>query len=533
VVGFVDLLLETDLDPVQRDYAEGVRRAGEALMDLIDDILDFSKVESGKLELEEVELDLEQLVEEVVQLAVEEAHGKGLEIVGYCHPDMPIVLRGDSGRLRQILLNLVSNAVKFTSEGHVVVTADLAGWRGADALVRLEVRDTGIGIPAHERTRLFEPFSQGDASTTRRYGGTGLGLAISRQLAEAMGGAITLESETGRGSTFRVTIPLAPTTDPEGPRRAARGALGGARVLVAGTGGMAGAALESQLAAWGMRPEPAYGASACLRCLAEAAEAGAPFHLVFADVDLPDMSSPEALRQLTDQARAAGTSVVLLSGARLPDAPSLGRLGAAACLPKPVRLSRLHDTLVRLLAARPGAGLLGTARTGGAHRQARGRGRGPRGGGQRPQPGRGHAHPRKARVPGGCGEHRSRGDRRPAAQDVRGGAHGLPHARDGRLPDDAGDPPDGGRVPGARPSSPSPPARWPLTASDASPPGWTITWRSRSGSPGWVKPSPLGPGIIARRGGLRAAVRGRRMTGDQPPSVPFGCQMPSWAAWRT
>ena len=360
VIGFIDLLLETDLDPVQRDYAEGVRGAGEALVDLIDDILDFSKVESGKLELEEVEFGLDQLVDDVVQLAVEEAQGKALDVVGYCDPTMPIVLRGDSYRLRQILLNLASNAVKFTNEGHVVITADVAGTRDGKALVRLEVQDTGIGIPAHEHTRLFQPFSQGDASTTRHYGGTGLGLAISRQLAEAMGGEIAVESAPGRGSTFRVVIPLAPATDPQRPRRGLRHVLAGAPVLLADEGGVARAALQSQLAGWGMRTEAVGDASSCTRRLAEAAAAGRPFRLAFVDLDLGEMTRPDVLEDVTDQAMAAGTSVVLLSGWHRLDAASLSRLGAAACLPKPVRLSRLHDTVVRLLA--PGHEPSGPAR---------------------------------------------------------------------------------------------------------------------------------------------------------------------------
>ena len=350
VIGFIDLLLETGLDPVQRDYAEGVRSAGEALMGLIDDILDFSKVESGKLELEEVEFDLEHLVEEVVRLAVEEAHGKGLDVVGYCHPEMPIMLRGDSYRLRQILLNLASNAVKFTNEGHVVITADLAGTRDGKALVRFEARDTGIGIPDHERARLFQPFSQGDASTTRHYGGTGLGLAISRQLAEAMGGEIAVDSAPGRGSTFRVVVPLTPAGDPQAPRRAQRGVLAGVPVLVADEGGVARAALQAQLAGWGMDPEVVDDASSCRRRLAEAAAAGRPFGLALVDLDLSDIRRPDVLEDITGQATTAGTSVVLLSREHLPDAASLTGLGAAACLRKPVRLSRLHDTVVSVLA---------------------------------------------------------------------------------------------------------------------------------------------------------------------------------------
>ncbi|MDQ6727774.1 MAG: PAS domain S-box protein, partial [Actinomycetota bacterium] len=203
VIGLAGLLLDTDLGPHQRPYAEGLRTAGEALLTVINDILDFSKIEAGKLELEDVEFDPHHLVDEVVQLMAESAHAKGLEIVGACSPTLPSRLRGDPGRLRQILANLASNAVKFTESGEVAVRAEPVGGAGAagDATageatagrvsVRFEVSDTGIGIDPADREHILEPFSQADASTTRRYGGTGLGLAISTQLAEAMGGVMT------------------------------------------------------------------------------------------------------------------------------------------------------------------------------------------------------------------------------------------------------------------------------------------------------------------------------------------------------
>src|SRR6185369_14401318 len=209
VIGLSGLMLETELDQTQRRYVEGIRTAGDALLSVINDVLDFSKVEAGKLSLVETEFDLRELIEDVVEVVAEPARSKGLELLGYVRPDVPVALRGDPGRLRQVLLNLASNAVKFTEQGEVVVRAELAGGgAGADLVIRFEVRDTGLGIPPEQADRMFDAFSQVDASTTRRFGGTGLGLAICRRLVELMKGTIGVVSQPGEGSTFWTEIPL-------------------------------------------------------------------------------------------------------------------------------------------------------------------------------------------------------------------------------------------------------------------------------------------------------------------------------------
>jgi PAS domain S-box-containing protein len=215
VIGLTSLLLDTPLTEPQRQFAHGIHTSGEALLKIINDILDFSKIEAGKLELEMMDFDLGEAIEEVAALAAEPARARGLELVTYASPAIPGV-RGDVGRLRQVLLNLVSNAVKFTSDGEVVIRASVGpSFDRGEVMVRLEVTDTGIGIAPEATENLFEPFSQADASTTRRYGGTGLGLAICRRLTEAMGGTIGVQSELGHGSTFWLDLPLVPASPPD------------------------------------------------------------------------------------------------------------------------------------------------------------------------------------------------------------------------------------------------------------------------------------------------------------------------------
>jgi len=219
VIGLTDLLLGTQLDVGQRQYAEGVQAAGEALLSIINDLLDFSKIEAGKLDLETVGFDVVRVVEEVAGLMGQSAQHKGLQLVTSCAPDLPTAVLGDPARLRQVLLNLSSNAVKFTEAGEIALRARLdrsASSEGSSTPataghIRFEVVDSGIGIAEGDVLRMFEPFSQADASTTRRFGGTGLGLAISRRLVRAMGGELGVDSELGRGSTFWFRVPLPPS----------------------------------------------------------------------------------------------------------------------------------------------------------------------------------------------------------------------------------------------------------------------------------------------------------------------------------
>ncbi|MCW2791326.1 MAG: ATP-binding region, ATPase domain protein [Nocardioides sp.] len=344
VIGLTGLLLATDLDDRQRQYAKGVEVAGESLMAIINDILDFSKMEAGKLQLEIIDFNLLQVVEEVAELMAESAQGKDLELLAYCSPELPLSLRGDPSRLRQVLLNLASNAVKFTEDGEVVLRAHLEDLSEEALLVRFETTDTGLGIAAHDQQRLFEPFSQADSSTTRRFGGTGLGLAICQQLVSAMGGTLGVNSTLGRGSTFWFTLPLQLALDPTvAPTRSTAG-LDGLRVLVVDDNQTNRLILDEQLRAWGMRPDVVADGESALRVLAEAAGSEEPYPLALLDLCMPGMDGLDlAARISLDEALAPGL-VLLTSG---PDvtAAEASAAGIAARLTKPVRLSELHAVL--------------------------------------------------------------------------------------------------------------------------------------------------------------------------------------------
>ncbi|MBB6626929.1 response regulator [Nocardioides sp. KIGAM211] len=352
VIGLTGLLLETPLDARQRQYAQGVRGAGEALLTIINDILDFSKVEAGKLALESIDFSLVQVVEEAAEMVADPAQNKGLELLAYCSPELPLDLRGDPSRIRQVLLNLVSNAVKFTESGEVVLRAQLEDRTEGGVVVRFEVTDTGMGIDEEHRARLFEPFSQADSSTTRRFGGTGLGLAISSQLVAAMGGEIGVDSTLGEGSTFWLTLPLELAHDATVTPPRHTGELTGRRVLIVDDNRTNRLILTEQLGAWGMRPADVPGGDAALEALTEAAATGQPFDLVVLDMCMPGMDGAELARLVTAAPLGSPGMLLLTSGPDLTAAEA-EEVGIRARLTKPVRLAHLHDALLDALEARP------------------------------------------------------------------------------------------------------------------------------------------------------------------------------------
>nr|WP_256473082.1 PAS domain S-box protein [Pseudarthrobacter sp. MDT3-26] len=351
VIGLTALLLETPLDETQRRYAEGVRGAGEVLLALINDILDLSKLEAGKVDLDIAAFDPRLLVEEVAGLVSESARAKGLELIAYCRPEVPAQLSGDVGRIRQVLLNLASNAVKFTPTGEVSVRVQPVDLHPRGPAVRFEVRDTGIGVEPEDHLRLFESFSQADSSTTRRYGGSGLGLAISRRLTEMMGGEIGLTSAPGEGSTFWIVLPLQPAVDAGGIDEAAvrfPDLLTGVRVLVVDDNATNRLVLESQLRTWNMDPDTVGDARAALDRCRDAAFAGRPFDVVVLDMCMPEMDGLELARAISADGVLAPTSLIMLTSTPQMDPAELAAAGVREWLMKPVRSSELYDRLLRL-----------------------------------------------------------------------------------------------------------------------------------------------------------------------------------------
>jgi two-component system sensor histidine kinase/response regulator len=345
VIGLTGLLLTTDLDERQAQYAQGVRGAGEALLAIINDILDFSKVEAGKMDLEEIDFDLVQVVEEAAVLVAGAAQQKGVELLAYCSPDMPLGVRGDPSRIRQVLLNLVSNAVKFTEAGEVVLRAHLEDQTATEVRVRFEVTDTGAGIPEAARAGLFDPFTQADSSTTREHGGTGLGLAISQRLVDAMGGEIGLESEIGQGSTFWFKLPLRLAHDPIVWTERPTGSLSGLRALIVDDNDTNRLILTAQLGAWGMRTQTVDSGERALAELREAAQLDDPYDLALLDFCMPRMNGLELAGHITDDPALTHTGLLLLTSAVEVTLQRAAAAGVSASLTKPVRLSLLHDAL--------------------------------------------------------------------------------------------------------------------------------------------------------------------------------------------
>jgi CheY-like chemotaxis protein/HPt (histidine-containing phosphotransfer) domain-containing protein len=346
VLGLASLLMGTDLDDAQRRYAAGIHSAGNALLGVINDILDFSKIEAGKVILDPVDFDLNAVLAETAALIAPAADAKALTVVTRRGPNLPATVRGDGGRLRQILLNLAGNAVKFTGKGSITLRTDRVTTRpGADGhVIRFEVTDTGIGIPPEDAERLFEPFTQADASTTRTYGGTGLGLAISRQLTEAMGGTIGVESEPGQGSTFWCEIPFEP---PAGTPTGAPD-TGGLRILVVGAGPDRGA-LEGDLRRWEMTVTAADTAAAALAALRDAAAHGRPYDLMLLDADPGDVDTAGLARLVNADDDIPGVHIVVLN--ENPPGGRRDESGAPTYLPKPVHRSALYDLLAQSMAA--------------------------------------------------------------------------------------------------------------------------------------------------------------------------------------
>ncbi|MBE2216223.1 MAG: response regulator [Opitutaceae bacterium] len=351
VIGLTQLLLDTGLNPAQMRYAETIQTCADSLLTIINQILDFSKIEAGKLELETLDFDLRTVVEDTLAIVASRAHAKQLEIAAEFGPGVPRWVRGDPGRIRQVLTNLVGNAIKFTEAGEVLVKVSVGQLCDRQVDVAFSISDTGVGIPPEVLPRLFSAFSQADTSTTRRYGGTGLGLAIARQLVELMGGTIRATSEPGRGSTFDFTVrlewePLPATTPSE-----IQNSLLGTAVLVVDDNATQRRILGDMLASWRMQTAFAGSADEALARLREAAAQGRPLAIALLDATMPGTDGLELARQIAADAALAACATILLSPLdRIMQEETLRAARVHACVAKPVKESRLFDAIATTLA---------------------------------------------------------------------------------------------------------------------------------------------------------------------------------------
>ncbi|MDY0066705.1 MAG: response regulator [Steroidobacteraceae bacterium] len=349
IIGMTGLLLDTDLDRTQRDYTETIRSSADSLLTVINDILDFSKIEAGRLDIERLEMDLRGAVEDVAAMMAFHAAAKNLELVVHVHPDTPERVMGDPQRLRQCLVNLIANAVKFTDHGEIIAEVSTAGERDGCIITRFEVRDTGIGVtPAVLRT-LFQPFVQADSSTTRHFGGTGLGLSIVRRLVEMMGGEVGAHSEPGRGSCFWFELPFepAPRCDVQPPIDLTRL---GRRVLVVDDNETNRRVLAGQLMRAGYEASLAAGGLEALAMLRQAADDEHPFEVVLVDDQMQDMNGAQLGERINEDAQLSRSRIVMLTSLdRQGDIKRYAELGFAGYLTKPVRGRELFDCLDRVL----------------------------------------------------------------------------------------------------------------------------------------------------------------------------------------
>ena len=349
IIGMTSLLLDTDLSAEQREYAEIVRRSGDSLLTVINDILDFSKIEAGKLTIEHIDFDLVSVVEGTVEILALQAQEKGLELA--CLLDCEVLrgLRGDPGRVRQILTNLVGNAIKFTEKGEITVSAFVQAESEANVVVRFTVSDTGIGVSEDEKKRIFRSFSQADGSTTRKYGGSGLGLSISKQLVEMMGGTIGVDSEQGKGSTFwwTATFEKQPADRMQVQRRTG---LAGLRCLIVDDNKTNRTIVHHYITSWGLGNGSAESGPRALEIMRGAVRAGSPYHLAILDMQMPGMDGLELARTIKADPDLAKTRLILLTSMGNQNVVLMEEAGFTASLAKPIRQSQLFDCIAEVMA---------------------------------------------------------------------------------------------------------------------------------------------------------------------------------------
>lgn len=347
VMGMTTLLNQTELDPEQREYVRTARSSGDALMAVINDILDFSKIEAGRLEVDSHDFDLPQAIDATCDVVSTAAHQKGLQLHTYIDPEVPQIANGDRSRLMQIVTNLLTNAIKFTAEGEVVIEVNRGERTSLGTHVVFVIRDTGIGISPEAQKTLFDAFTQADVSTTRRFGGSGLGLAISYELAQLMGGGIKVESESGVGSVFTLDLPFGEPRGEEA-RPAVRADLRGLKVLIADADRTGRGILDSYTTEWGMRATTVADADNALDLLHDAAVTGTPFDLLLLDADLDRSAGLTVPARVTESPSLRPTRIIMITNSRsqagpLPGGPNL------TVLPKPISQSRLLDTIASVM----------------------------------------------------------------------------------------------------------------------------------------------------------------------------------------
>jgi signal transduction histidine kinase/DNA-binding response OmpR family regulator len=356
VLGMTDLLLETQLNSEQREYAGMARTSAESLLTIINDILDFSKIEAGKLELETLEFNLRGSIEPTLKTLALRAHQKGLELNCLIDPDVPEALEGDPSRLRQVLINLLGNSLKFTKRGEVNLRVQRETVKEESIRLHFRVEDTGIGIPAEQQARIFEAFTQVDGSTARRFGGTGLGLTICRQLVGMMGGRIWVESVLGQGSTFHFTANFGISKAVGSPMPVEKAQLQGMRALVVDDNLTNRRILERLLTGWGMKPTLADDGQQALQTLAQALEAHQPFSLVLTDANMPGMDGFQLAEEIGNNPQLCSATVMMLtSGGQVGDAARCRELGVAGYLTKPVGQAELLDAVLRVAGSKHSA----------------------------------------------------------------------------------------------------------------------------------------------------------------------------------
>jgi PAS domain S-box-containing protein len=357
VLGMTGLMLETPLNSEQQDFIETIRISGDALLSLINEILDLSKLEAGEMALETLDFDLSTCVEEVLELLAPLAHNKGLEIAALIYPNVPTYLQGDAGRLRQILMNIISNAIKFTSDGEVVLRAELRSQNSSTATIYFAITDTGLGITPEDQSKLFRPFTQVDASTTRKYGGTGLGLAICKQLVSLMGGEIGVESRLGKGSKFwfEVTFtkqphPISSEGDGFAIAKNERPLLTNRRLLVVDDNATNRKIIHHQATRWGMLVDQAASATTALKAIHKAAEQKNHYDIAVIDMQMPEIDGMTLGEQIKTNLAISQLPLIMLTSTNQRDEIQRAlKIGFAAYLVKPIKPFRLLDTIMTIL----------------------------------------------------------------------------------------------------------------------------------------------------------------------------------------